>query len=180
MNVNELLLQLRAETAQQSNRARTLMNESESRLQTSQGQGKWNALQCMAHLNGYAAHYLPAFEKALETSKNKGRTPVNEVRSTWLGRKCIESVLVSNAKKMKTPKRHNHIDKSFDKKVIETFLQHQQRLEKILEKAAGVNLGKTKVKIEIMPLLKLHMGDFLQFFIYHQTRHLAQAERCLV
>lgn len=177
MNANELLQQLGAEVAEQNKTAEKLQQETENRLQACPAPGKWNALQCMAHLNSYAAHYLPAFEKSIEKSVNAGKHFVPEVHSSWLGKKCIQTVLVTNAKKIKTPARHNHIDKAFDKKVIGDFLQHQRRLEKILDKAATVNLAKTKTKIEIMPLLKLHLGDFLQFFIYHQTRHLAQAER---
>lgn len=179
MNTIELLQQLSSELKEQTTRASQLMNQDEKTLQKNPAPGKWNVLQCIEHLNSYARHYLPAFEKAMEHSQARGWAPSAEITSTWLGKKCIQSVLVTTTKKMKTPKRHNHIEKQVNKKALDEFLQHQQRLEKILQQAAGVNLPKTKVRIEIMPLLRLHLGDFLQFFIYHQTRHLAQAERCL-
>lgn len=180
MKAKELLEQLKAEVKKQKTAAETLLQEPEDKLNISPAPGKWNALQCIAHLNSYASHYLPEFEKSIDQSRVKGRLFEAEVKSTWLGKKCINTVLVTNAKKIKTPARHNHISKTFDKKVIHDFLEHQQKLEHILDQAAGVNLGKTKVKIEIFPLLKLHLGDFFQFFIYHQTRHLEQAKRCLI
>lgn len=179
MNAKELLQELKAEVARQTQEATRLLQENENWLNQAPGPGRWNALQCMAHLNSYAAHYLPAFEQSIQKSANKGYTFVPEIKSTWLGKKCIHTVLVTNSKKIKTPARHNHVTKTFDKKVVEVFLKNQQRLENILEKAGTINLAKTKTKIEIMPLLKLHLGDFLQFFIYHQTRHLAQAQRAL-
>lgn len=179
MNAQRLLETLKAEVSAQNKQADALLQQNTGQLNREPAPGKWSALQCMAHLNSYASHYLPAFEKAIERSLKKNKVFTNEIHSTWLGKKCIQSVLVTNTKKMKAPSRHNHRGKVFEKTVIETFLGHQQRLLQVLEKAAGINLARTHTRIEIMPLLRLHLGDFLQFFVYHQARHLAQAERAL-
>src|SRR5690349_13342418 len=103
MNANELLQQLKTEVAEQSKKATLLLNESDAPLNQAPAPGKWNALQCLAHLNSYAAHYLPEFEKSIQKSMEKGRSFVPEVKSTWLGKKCINTVLVTTTKKIKTP-----------------------------------------------------------------------------
>lgn len=180
MNAQALLETLKAEISAQNKQAAVLLQGNTDQLNREPAPGKWSALQCMAHLNSYASHYLPAFEKAISQSLERKRTFAGEIKSTWLGKKCIQSVLVANTKKMKAPSRHNHRGKIMEKKVIDIFLQHQQRLLQVLEKANQVNLGRTYTRIEIMPLLRLHLGDFLQFFVYHQSRHLAQAERALI
>jgi uncharacterized damage-inducible protein DinB len=179
MNAQALLDTLKAEISAQNQKAVTFLEETPETLNREPVPGKWTALQCVAHLNSYASHYLPAFERSIAKSAGRNRNFANEIKSTWLGEKCIQSVLVTNTKKMKAPSRHNHRGKTFDKTVIGEFMQHQQRLLQVLEKAGTVHLGKTYTRIEIMPLLRLHLGDFLQFFVYHQTRHLAQAERAL-
>ncbi len=176
MKTTELLTSLRNEIASQNKLLQNeLMPAAIQNLQQRSSIDKWNALECVEHLNGYARHYLKAFENALEKSITKEWVSQPEVKSTWLGRKCIQTVLVTTTKKIKTPKRHNHLNKQLTLNVLEEFKNHQKKILLVLEKAEKTNLNKTKVAIEIMPLLKLNLGEFLAFFVFHQTRHLTQA-----
>ncbi len=137
----------------------------------------WSALECIAHLNSYADYYIPAFSKAIEQAQLKGWLAVEDFYSTWIGRYSIQSILPENRnKKIKSPKQHNHFASLRSHKDLKEFEKALFEIQELLDAAKEINLNKTKVSIEIMPLLKLRLGDFFPFLILHQSRHLAQAK----
>ncbi|MDX5320555.1 MAG: hypothetical protein LPK45_05620, partial [Bacteroidota bacterium] len=90
---------------------------------------------------------------------------------------AIRSVLPENRKlKLNSPKQHNHYSSHLERRVIREFHDHLNRQKVILHQAAGVDLNRVRVKVEILPWLKLRLGDFLPFLLQHQSRHLTQAE----
>ena len=58
---------------------------------------------------------------------------------------------------------------------IEGFEKDQLELLHILTQAEEVNLRKVKVPISISKIIRLRLGDALQFVIYHNERHMQQA-----
>ncbi|MFN5634134.1 MAG: DinB family protein, partial [Flavobacteriia bacterium] len=58
---------------------------------------------------------------------------------------------------------------------IEGFEKDQLELLNILTQAEEVNLRKVKVPISISKIIRLRLGDALQFVIYHNERHMQQA-----
>lgn len=180
MKTKELIKLLLEEVSQQNNLLLELSRLPLTELLKRPTEGKWNALECIEHLNSYARHYLSAFEKSMEQSIAKQRKPKEEVKSTWLGRKCISAVNINNSKPIKTPKRHNPINKSLNANVMTEFSNHQIKLKALLDKSVIVDLNSSKVSIELMPILKLNLGEFLPFFIFHQTRHLTQARKAAI
>lgn len=62
---------------------------------------------------------------------------------------------------------------------VDKFLKHQQELLVLLTKAKGVNLSKKAIPVEFFKLLKLQIGETLEFVIEHQERHLQQALRVM-
>jgi hypothetical protein len=135
----------------------------------------WSILECLEHLNRYSRFYLPAFVKAIATA------PLAEtgqpVRYTWFGKKSLELVNPQSAKKHKTLARMNPQNSQLTTAVLDEFLQHQATLLHLLEKAASVGLNKKSVPVEFFQLLKLRLGEALEFVILHEQRHLQQALR---
>lgn len=178
MNSNQLIDTLAREVQQQIDACKELATLPATSLNHKISPESWSALECIAHLNSYSAHYLPAFEKAMLQSASRGYTHAPEFHSTWLGRYCIKTILPQNIhKKISSPKQHNPSSSDMGTGVLEKFQANQQRLLALLANARQTDLNRTKVNIEIMQWLKLRLGDFLQFFIYHQSRHLLQAKR---
>src|SRR5688572_18111879 len=64
--------------------------------------GGWSLLECLEHLNRYAAYYNPALEKAI--SSNLTVNPNPEISLTWIGKKSVEMISPKNTKKHKTMK----------------------------------------------------------------------------
>lgn len=147
----------------------------ENRLNFQPGPGKWSILECVDHLNRYARFYLPEIQEGLEKS-GAGNGQINW---SWMGKKSIESVHPDNGKPQKTFKRMNPSMSSLGTNVLEEFCQHQELLLELLERGKSGNLNKKVVRVEFFKLLKIRLGDAMEFAATHQQRHLNQALRIL-
>jgi len=63
--------------------------------------------------------------------------------------------------------------------VIKEFLEQQQQILRILEVSKNIDLTGTKTAISISKLIKLRLGDTLRVVIYHNERHIQQANNAL-
>ncbi|HIA10981.1 MAG TPA: DinB family protein [Flavobacteriales bacterium] len=81
--------------------------------------------------------------------------------------------------KMKTFKSMNPIGSNLDKTVLEKFLSQQKTLLELLQQAEKVSLTKNKTGISISKWIKLKLGDTFRIVIYHNLRHVIQAEKVI-
>jgi hypothetical protein len=140
----------------------------------------WSAAQCLEHLNSYGRYYLPAIAKAIETSKANGQTKRTEFTSGWLGNYFTNMMKPSSKmKKMSAPKDHTPVANLDVPNVIAEFIDQQERLLVLLEKAAHIDMNRTTVPISIAKFIRLKLGDVFMFLIAHTQRHIVQAERTL-
>jgi hypothetical protein len=135
----------------------------------------WSVLECFEHLNRYSRFYHAEFERAVASGIKA--TADGEVKSSWLGKKFIDMMRPQNQKKQKTFKQMNPANSILNEGVLEEFIQHQQNLRSILQQAQNVDLVKTTVRVEFLRLLKMNLGDGLQFIAVHLQRHMLQAQR---
>lgn len=175
-NSQQLLFEMESELEKQSAILKILETLDEEALNSRPHEKAWSALECVAHLNSYAEYYLPVFESTITQAISKGWTSTENFKSTWIGRYSISSILPENrAKKLNSPKQHNHFASARTKNDLLVFDEKLKTLYQLLKEAKSVDLNKAKVAIEIMPILKLRLGDFFPFLILHQSRHLDQA-----
>ena len=85
-----------------------------------------------------------------------------------------------NLNKMKAFKSMNPIHSSLSKNSITVFIDQQKQLLDLLNASKTVNLNKVKTSISITTLIKLKLGDTFRFLIYHNKRHVVQAQKVLV
>ncbi|MCX2742050.1 DinB family protein [Pontibacter anaerobius] len=135
----------------------------------------WSMLECLEHLNRYSRYYNPALAKAI--AHNTCENCVPSITYSWLGRKSLDMVRPQNMKKHKTVKHMNPNNSQLGRATIEEFLQHQQELAHLLYDAKKANLNKKAVPVEFFKLLKLRIGEALEFVTVHQERHVQQALR---
>ena len=64
---------------------------------------------------------------------------------------------------------------NLDGSTIERFLKHQEELLGLIRKSLLININRNFVPVEFMKLLKMNLGDALQFVVVHERRHLVQA-----
>lgn len=136
----------------------------------------WSILECLAHLNAYSRYYNGVFAWALA---RPAAAPVanTEVTYSWLGRKSVAMMHPTNLSKQKALKRLNPLGSQLGPEVLAEFDQHQARLLELLAQAERADLNRSAVPIEFFRLLKLRLGEALEFVIVHQQRHVQQAQR---
>lgn len=141
--------------------------------------GGWNALECLAHLNYFSEWYLAEMRRRIEGSKFKGAQPT--FTTSWLGNKFAAGMKPgADIKTFTAPKKSNpsNFKKPVKRDVIATFLAYQEDTLDVLRLAADVDLTRTKTST-MLPFIKLRLGDTLRTVIYHNWRHVVQAERAV-
>jgi hypothetical protein len=140
----------------------------------------WSILECFEHLNRYNRFYNEKFEQAIARSSHSKIE--DEVKSNWLGRKFIAMMHPDNKKKIKTVKTMNPmigLQSKLGRSTIHEFLKHQHALLRILDSAKRADLNQSTIPVEFFKLIKMRLGDALQFVIVHEQRHLIQARNVL-
>ncbi len=137
----------------------------------------WSALECVDHLNQYDAIYIPNIHLAIEKSSSASQ---QQFKSGLLGNWFANLMRPGDAgKKMKTFKSKNPNGKVLDKQVLSTFILDQEMLLKLLELAQSKNLNTVKVPTAFGRWMSINLGDAFRLIIYHNQRHLEQAQNSL-
>jgi hypothetical protein len=174
-----LIDDLRKRTETVIAQAKALNNLPDQALKNRPGSESWNALECLEHLNLYGDFYLKEIEqRMLRASKSP---EAKSFKSGWLGNKFALSLLPAKEgeklNKMNTFKSKNTSGAEVNHKTIQRFLKQQQRMLELLNEAAQLNLSKVKTAITLSPLIKIRLGDTFRVVIYHNQRHLVQAQK---
>lgn len=172
-----LLEELKNKTAQHLQYAENLISKSENELNFRTSADSWSVLECLEHLNRYGDFYIPEISHKISSSAT---TPKSDFQPGILGNYFAKSMLPKEKlNKMKTLKTMNPIHSQLNKEVVNEFIQQQQQLLNLLEKARHINLEKTKTAISISKLITLKLGDTFRFMIYHNERHILQIKNIL-
>lgn len=175
-----LLEDLQADTRQIILEANYFLKEDPALLIQMPAPGKWSAAQAIEHLNTYGRYYLPAIGQAIA----KHTYPPSTVFTPgWLGGMFTKTMRPgSNNKisfKMKTFRQHRPPADVDSKPVIDEFLQQEQQLLALLEKAKHANIDRIRIPITLTSLVKLKLGDVFRFMVAHHQRHFIQAGNAL-
>lgn len=171
-----LLADLKQRTEYCIKNAKFLQIQDEKQLQIKPHPKAWNAIECLEHLNYYAAFYHPRIQSKLDHSNYKAKT---HFKSSWIGERFARAVH-PDAKPMNTLRKTNPLDREetlVSNQTLRRFLSRQEELLQFIEQAQSTNLEKVKVSISIAPLLKVRLGDVLNFNVLHNQRHIHQALR---
>lgn len=165
------------QTEKNLNEAEDLNQKSLTTLNFKSSDEKWNALECIEHLNLYSVYYLREIEKRI----NRSNTSAEEYfKSGIIGNYFAKTMLPEdNFRKMKTFKDKDPSGSSLNKTSIQKFLADQQLLLTLLKESKKISLNKTKVPLSISKWIKLRLGDVFRVVIYHNQRHLLQAKQML-
>lgn len=175
---NETLISdLIERTRQVMNRAAVLREHELDALNKKASADSWSALECVEHLNRYGDYYLPEITMRLQTAAQ----PKSKVFiSSWLGNYFAQSMLPKeNLNTMKTFEDKDPNGSILDIGTIDKFVDQQKQMLELLNQIRHVDLIRTKTSITISKWIKLRLGDTLRVIIYHNQRHLLQAEKAL-
>lgn len=137
---------------------------------------KWSIAECLEHLNYYSSYYNNAIQAAIQKAGQKGWTATSVFSPTWLGKKSV-AMVQDEQKPIKAKNFLNPALSQVDPDVVQRFIKGQIEFLRLIHAAQKVNLNKAKVRIEIMKLFKLPLGDIFLFMVAHHQRHCNQAMR---
>jgi hypothetical protein len=170
----DLIEQLQADVRQLILAATHLQKEDPELLLSVPAPGTWSVAQVLEHLNSYCRYYLPAIEKSL--AADKSWKPL--FTPGWIGNyftKIMKPGIDGKiANKMNAPKNHRPAADLDIKPVMDNFLEQQQQLLGLLEKAKQKDIGAIRIPISISRFIKLKVGDTFRFFVAHEQRHFLQ------
>jgi hypothetical protein len=172
-NLREDSLQLLHQVEQLS------INASLEMLEKNDGYGRWNSVQVLEHLNTYYRYYLPLIEAKIKSAPGD---PAPFFRPGWLGAfftRSMQPLSGTIKHKMKALKKHVPALALDKKQVMTEFLDWQRKLVYIIQLSEAVNLNNISIPITITPLIRLKLGDVLQFIVAHNNRHFLQIENLL-
>ena len=177
MTSEKLLQELLELTRRNLNAAESFKTNSIEKLNWKNDAESWSVLECIEHLNRYGDFYIPEISNRIKNSKH---APSKVFKSNWLGKYFSKSVSYDEKlKKMKIFKNMNPLNSKLDTQTLEKFIQQQHEIIDLITQSKNVNLDKTKTSISISKLIKLKLGDTFRVLIYHNERHIKQAERAL-
>jgi hypothetical protein len=175
MRSETLIADLIDRTRANMNRAEALRQLPLSALNARTAPERWSALECIEHLNRYGRFYLPEMERRMKASRYAASP---EFRSGWLGNYFAHALAPKEKlNPMKTFSAMDPKGSALDAGVLDVFLQQQQQMLVLLDRARQTDLARVRTAVSFMPLLRLRLGDTFRVVIYHNERHLGQAER---
>ncbi|MEZ4987727.1 MAG: DinB family protein [Saprospiraceae bacterium] len=174
MSTKNLLDELAQITDNNKKVALSFLQMEEEQLNQRYAAQSWSILECIEHLNRYGDFYIPEISKQLAASAY----PHDAVfRSGWLGNYFAQSMLPKQPlNKMKTFAAMNPIGSSLNHDVIHTFIQQQEQLLQLIDQARLSDLNRIKTAISISHWIRLRLGDTLRVVVYHNWRHIVQAQ----
>ncbi|MEM9261815.1 MAG: DinB family protein [Bacteroidota bacterium] len=140
----------------------------------------WNVLECLAHLNHYSEYYLPEIRRQINKTKHRQHT--DAFTSSWLGNKFAAGMKPGpQTTKISTFKSADprNFGQELNYDTITNFIRHQEDTLELLEMARQVDMTRTKTGISITSMIRLRLGDTLRVVVYHNWRHIDQAQRAL-
>ena len=173
----ELISELKEQVNKHITFVESMKELSEKELQSKINNKSWSAIECIEHLNLYAAFYNSEIKKNIVSSKTVSKAGF---KPGYLGNKFAldmlpkEGMKTMNTFKSKNPKYS--VLKAND--VLVNFIAFQTALLVLLESAKRVDLTAVKTSITL-PLLKFRLGDTFRFVINHNERHIQQAKKAL-
>ncbi|MFD1553516.1 DinB family protein [Putridiphycobacter roseus] len=177
MRISNLVLieELKLLTLKAIESATQLSKEPLEKLQKKENPTTWSALECIEHLNRYGDFYLPEIKAVMLPDK---QSAIEIFKAGLLGNYFANAMKVKpKLNKMKTFQNMNPNQCSLNKDVLVVFLKQQAEMLDLLNQAKTYNLTKLKTKISISKFIKLRLGDTFRVVVYHNERHLLQANR---
>lgn len=151
---------------------------SESQIIWKPSEDKWSIGECIEHLVITQKLYNSEIKK-LQFSEN----PIDgsfRFKHTFSGQMILKYVDPDSTSRSKTFKIFKPDKKQIgNKDIIKFFCEEVETMISFAEKLKGADLTKLKIRSPLTKLIKMNVGDALLINLYHNKRHLNQAEKIL-
>jgi hypothetical protein len=140
----------------------------------------WSIAQCIKHLVLTGTYACEAQASAIAQARGQRRLSDGPYKyggiPAKMGKMLMSSVEPPVAKKFKTAKKVVPSDHHDGGALVAEFLALQDRLERNIADAKGLDLNAASVSLPV-PLFYMKLGQSLPFELAHERRHLWQARQ---
>jgi len=151
---------------------------SENQINWKPSEEKWSVGECLDHLvvthklyNSKIKELQPLFEDSDEGSF--------KFNHTLSGRMILKFVDPNSTTKAKTFKVFKPTMSQINTNIIRSFCEEVETMISFAEKLHGADLTKFKISSPVTKLLRMNVGDALLINLYHDKRHLYQADKII-
>ena len=139
---------------------------------------KWSIGECINHLTVTHKLYNSKI-KELQPSFEDSSNGSFKFKHTFSGRMILKYVDPNSTTRTKTFKVFKPTMRQINTSIIRSFSKEVELIISFAEKLHGVDLTKLKISSPVTKLLRMNVGDVLLINLYHDQRHLNQAEKII-
>lgn len=154
-------------------------NLTELQINWKPSEERWSVGECIEHLaitqNLYNLKFIK-LQSLFETSE-EGEF---KFKHTFSGRMILKYVDPESATRSKTFKVFKPASKKINTSIIGSFCEEVEAMISFAENMHGIDLTKLKINSPVTKLLRMNVGDALLINLYHNRRHLNQAEKITI
>jgi DinB family protein len=141
---------------------------------------RWSIAQCIKHLVLTGGMAAAEQEAAIAKLERAGKRSVGPYRyggiSAKMGSMLMSGVEPPVQKRFKTARKVYPAEHHSRDALVEDFLNIYERLERLIGRAKGLDLGAASVGLPV-PIFHMKLGQSIPFELAHARRHLWQARQ---
>lgn len=136
---------------------------------------RWSIAHCLQHLVISADGLLKLQEAAIDRARDRRLLSEGPYRHGRLGAMIASSIEPPAKRRFKTARALVPSGRHSVETLLPAFQCRQEALRQLIARARGIDLGRTRVALPGLPILRLSLGQSLAFTLGHERRHLWQA-----
>lgn len=136
---------------------------------------RWSIAHCLQHLVISADGLLETQEAAIDRARRRGRLSDGPYRHGRIGSMITASIEPPVKRRFKSARPLVPTGRYSVDSLVPAFQRRQDSLRQLIARARGIDLGKTRVPLPGLPILRLSLGQSFAFTLGHERRHLWQA-----
>jgi hypothetical protein len=136
----------------------------------------WSAAECFEHLLKMNQSYIPIFDDILKLYTDSAG---KEFKNSFVGKYLIKSIHPDASLKVKTFAGFMPGRADLSKSIIDDYLRQHFVIKGYIEKFRNFDIRNIKIKSPMSSFVKYNLGDACRIIIFHDLRHLKQADRAV-
>jgi diadenosine tetraphosphatase ApaH/serine/threonine PP2A family protein phosphatase len=141
-----------------------------------EGRG-WSIAQCLEHLAIMNEHYAAAVRTGVEDGRRRNLRRTGPGRSTFFGRRFIQSQEPPVKMKLKAPKIGRSPRNKPRDEIVRAYHEAHDFIRQLITDAADVDLTRATFQNPFIPIIRMRVVTGLAILAAHDRRHLWQAEQ---
>jgi hypothetical protein len=137
----------------------------------------WSIAQCLEHLAIMNKHYGAAVRKGVEDGRRRNLRRTGPGRSTFFGRRFIQSQEPPVKMKLKAPKVGRAPQNKPRDEIIRAYHESHDFIRQLIDDAADVDLTRATYPNPFIPMIRMRVVTGFAILAGHDRRHLWQAEQ---